>query len=497
MQPDAATAPTPSDVAIVSDSSSCLPETLLRQYDIRVVPLALLIDGELFHDGQLTPAEFRTKLETAARPPSTTAPAPGEFLESFRDLHSRGKREILCMTLSSSYSGTHSAAVNAADMALREMADLRVVVLDTGGLAMAHGLAVLAAARIVAAGGNLDEAAAEARTVAGRAHLVGALDTMLYLAKSGRVPWIVHWAASMLQIKPVLVAYDGRVRSFGRPRTMTNALTRMIRYLQPRAGAPEKLHVVVAHYDSPDRAAQLVQRVREELNPAELVVTEFTPVMSVHAGPGFVGLAFYSDSPPEPEAARAASPQTEKDAILLEKSLGDLPAPVERPEFIVLSGLPGAGKSRLADEIAARYPIAILESDQLRRALLERPAYSPMESARVFEAAHALIERLLSCGVPCLLDATNLREEHRRPLYLIAERVSARLLVVAVEAPEDVALGRLSARAAGHPSDASAAVFEKMRVEAEPIEHDHLVVDGNGDAPVEAERVVKELGARS
>jgi predicted kinase len=298
----------------------------------------------------------------------------------------------------------------------------------------------------------------------------------------------------MLQIKPVLVAYDGHVRSYGRPRTMRNALTRLVRYLEPRAGPPAKLHVAVAHYDSPERAAELAARVREELSPAELFVTEFTPVMSVHAGPGFVGLAFYSEEPPE--AAQARSPSAERDADTLEASVGDLPAAVERPAFIMLSGLPGSGKSKLAEEITRRMSLAVLESDRLRKALSARPTYTPQESARTFEAVHALLERLLRRGVPCILDATNLREEHRRSLYEIAERTNARLLVVAVETPAEVALARTSGRGAGDVSDAGPAVFEKMRADAEPIEHDHLVVDGTGDAALEAERIVEALDGR-
>jgi predicted kinase len=275
---------------------------------------------------------------------------------------------------------------------------------------------------------------------------------------------------------------------------MKNALTRLVRYLGPRAGPPENLHVAVAHYDAPERAAELAERVRAELNPAELFVTGFTPAMSVHAGPGFVGLAFYSDAPPESEPTRVHSPLAERDAAVLEAALGELTETVERPVFIMLSGLPGAGKSRLAEEVADRMPIAVIESDRLRKALVGRPTYSPMESARVFDAVHALLEGLLGRGVSCLLDATNLKEEHRRPLYEIAEGTAARLLVVAVETPAEVALARISGRGVTDMSDASPAVFEKMWAEAEPIEHDHLVVDGTGDVGVEADRVVAEVG---
>jgi predicted kinase len=361
---------------------------------------------------------------------------------------------------------------------------------------MSHGLAVLAAARAAKAGADLEAAAASAQEVARRAHLVGALDTMRYLAKSGRVPWIVHWAASALQIKPVLIARGGHVRSFGRPRTMKNALARLMRYLQARAGPPAKLHVAVAHYHARERAEELAAEVRQALNPAELIVTEFTPVMSVHAGPGFVGLAFYSEAAPEPHPARRRRSRIlEHDVGALEGALGTLPGAVEQPSLVVLSGLPGVGKTRVASEIAQRFPAAVLESDRLRKVLFERPVYSQRESGRLFRAVHELLDRLLARGVSCILDATNLRERHRQPLYEIAERNGAGMVLVAVEAPENVARARLSSRTGTDVSDADESVYEQMSREAEPITRPHLVVDGTGDPAKEAERVLARMKA--
>jgi predicted kinase len=178
---------------------------------------------------------------------------------------------------------------------------------------------------------------------------------------------------------------------------------------------------------------------------------------------------------------------------VLEKALGDLPPPVERPAFFVLSGLPGAGKTKLAGEIAARTPVAVLESDRMRKVLFGRPAYTQRESGRLFNAIHGLLDRLLAGGVPCLLDATNIIEAHRRSLYGIAERRGARLLVVSVETPHEVALSRLAAKMGDEMSDADAGIYEKMRRDYEPIAHDHLVVDGTGDAGAQAERVVAAL----
>lgn len=283
--------------AIVADSSACLPPEIIAEYGIIIVPLTFLLGGELRRDGELLSHEFYERLRESRGAPLTNAPAPGEFLEAFRKARDAGATAVLCLTLSAEFSGTHSSAKNAAEMACGELPGLDVQVTDSGGVAMVHGFGVLAAARAVRAGATLEEAAAAARDAAGRAHLVGALDTTRYLAKGGRVPWIVHWAASVLQIKPILATNGGKVGGVGRARTMARATSRLLDYMSARARPGAPLHVAVMHTGALERAQELAGRVKERFDPVELMLTEFTSVMGVHTGPGFTGLAFYSEGP--------------------------------------------------------------------------------------------------------------------------------------------------------------------------------------------------------
>jgi len=278
----------------VTDSSACLSAEIAALHRITVVSLTVAIDGEQWRDEAITGREFYDRLRLSQEAMSA-APAPGEFSEAFHGARQSGADAVLCLTLPSEYSGTYGAAVNARELVSREWPDFPVRVVDTRCMAMAHGFCVLAAARAACGGATLDETVAAAESVAKRTHLVGALETTRYLAKSGRVPWIVHWAASLLRIKPVIAASEGRIGAVGRARTIGSAIEKMLRYLEERTKPGAVLHVGVMHADAAEGASELAEAVRKRFSPVELLVTDVTSAMGVHTGPGFLGLAFYWD----------------------------------------------------------------------------------------------------------------------------------------------------------------------------------------------------------
>lgn len=283
-------------IAIVADSSACLPRDLIEHHGIAIVPLGLTIDGVLHQDGTLSNAELFRLIEASHDGPKTTTATPGAFLEAFAREQADGASAALCLTLSSTFSGTHRAAAEGARMASEKLAGFEVRVVDTGGLAMAHGFAVLRAARVADESGCLDEAAEAAARVGRASRLLGSLETLRYLVKGGRVPWVVGWAASLLRLKPVLSFDDGRASSIARPRTWASAREQMLRRMSADVRGVSSLHAAVMHVDAQDRARELAGELESRFRPQELLVTEFTSVMAAHTGPGFVGLAYYQDA---------------------------------------------------------------------------------------------------------------------------------------------------------------------------------------------------------
>ena len=188
--------------------------------------------------------------------------------------------------------------------------------------------------------------------------------------------------------------------------------------------------------------------------------------------------------------------QLVSDVERLSKSLGLLPEPAAEPALIVVSGLPGTGKTYLCSKLAERLPFVILESDALRKSLFPAPSYSAKESFQLFQAVHRLINRLLEKGISLILDATNLSERNREYLYSIADRLDVKLVLVRVEAPPEVVRQRLEERqqeGAGGNSDADWGIYRKMRSSVQRIRRNHYAVDTSRDIMPVLDKIVREV----
>jgi DegV family protein with EDD domain len=277
------------DVAIITDSSAIIPPG--NSVSARIVPLHLNIGDESFVDGTLSPDQLFAHLGRTRAPVRTAAPAPGEFLKAFLGAHATGAASALCLTLSSRYSGTHAVALTAAGLARERIPGFQVAVVDTGTIAAAHGMAVLAAAEAVAEGATVECAAGIARRNGRESMVVGAVETTRYLARSGRVPRVLAQTAELLGIKPVFSFRAGRARLVGRSRRMDEAVRRIVTYAARHARPGGT--AVVMHTRAPALAEHLEDSVRDQLAPTRLSAVEFTSVMAAHTGPGFVALAVH------------------------------------------------------------------------------------------------------------------------------------------------------------------------------------------------------------
>ena len=282
-------------VAIVTDTTACIPQEQVKRYDIEVVPVQLIFEDKAYRDGiDISPTEFYTLLRQASRLPTTSASSPDPYLEAYRKASQRAE-SILCISLSAKLSAIFNSAQLAMEMAKTALPNVAIEVIDCGTAAAAQGLVVLAAAKAAASGKNLNEAMETAKSTMSRVNLFATLDTLHYLVKGGRVPQAAALVNLLLKIKPIFTLNHGEAHTVALPRTIPSAIKRMLKMMERKVVKGQPLHVAVMHADALDKAVALRNRISSQFDCAELFITEFTPVMGVHTGPGLLGIAFYSE----------------------------------------------------------------------------------------------------------------------------------------------------------------------------------------------------------
>ena len=283
-------------VAILTDSTCCLPPELVEQYDICVVPLEIIYEGKSYRDGiDMTPGEVYKIMRKRQNMPTTSTASAGDFLNAYRRLGQEAE-SILCITLTSLQSMTFDAASAAREIAKEELRNTAVEAFDSRAVSGALGFIVLEAARVASQGANLGQAVEAARNMMGKVNFLAMLDTLYYLARLGRIARAAAWAGSLLSMKPIVEHSPaiGETTPVARPRTKTKAVERMLEIMAQRMG-DSKVHVMVHHADELEEAEKLAAEIKSRFNCLELYLTEFTPVMGVHTGPGLLAIAFYAD----------------------------------------------------------------------------------------------------------------------------------------------------------------------------------------------------------
>jgi DegV family protein with EDD domain len=275
-------------VAIVTDSAAYLPPSIIDEFGITIIPLTVIWDGESYADNvDITPKEFYTRLENSDTLPSTSQPSAAAFGESFQELLNQGK-DVIAILISSGISGT----VNSATQAQQDIGSDRIEIVDSKTAAMATGLIVLAAARKAAQGASLAEVKETAHTALKYTEVVFAVDTLEFLHKGGRIGGAKRLLGSMLNIKPILEMKDGKIDSVDQARTQKRALERLISLVQEKSQGQQPLRLAVFHSNVPKIAESLLKDAEAALSPAETFISELSPVIGTHVGPGTLAIAF-------------------------------------------------------------------------------------------------------------------------------------------------------------------------------------------------------------
>jgi len=277
-------------VKIVTDSSCDLPDELVSELGIDVVPLTIRFGSEELVDRKdLSPSEFWARCATSAELPSTAAPSPGAFEERFRQAAANGAEGVMCVVLSSKLSATGEAAQAGA----RNVADVvPVKVVDSLSVSLGHGMMAVQGAHRAAAGATLDEIVAMAEDMARRTKIFATLDTLEYLKRGGRIGAAQALLGSILSIKPCIEVVDGKVEPGPKQRTRSRSL----QWLADQVGAQKGVeNLAVLHGDAPD-VDTLLGLLDPHFPRTQIVIGQLGAVVGAHTGPRTIGVAFQSAS---------------------------------------------------------------------------------------------------------------------------------------------------------------------------------------------------------
>ena len=284
------------NVAVVCESTACIPPELARELAITVIPVPFSLGDENYLDGTtIAPSNLYERIRQTRLAPKTSPPSPGAYLESWR---ASDAPAVLTVTVNSRVSTLQRSAVMAQDLARTELPDVEVAVLDSLSAGMGQGFVAIEAARAPAAGQDLQTAIRRGERVRDAMRMLITLDTLEYVTRASRLPQVAAFVGSLIPIKPVILLSGGAVHVVARPRSRQRAIAELIDRME-REVTPGRLHVAVQHAGAAEEADRLRRSIQERFDCFELISAEYSAVIGGYAGPGLLGVAFYA----EPEAA--------------------------------------------------------------------------------------------------------------------------------------------------------------------------------------------------
>ncbi len=278
-------------VAIVTDSTVNLPQSILKDYPITVASQLVIWDNKTYLDGiDIQPAEFYTRLQTSKSMPSSSQVSPITMRDIFSGLLDQGY-EVLAIIISSHLSGTMSSAIMAKEM----LPEKPIELVDSLNASMALGFQVLMAARAAKNGATLTECKAIAEKARDQSGVFFVVDTLEFLHRGGRIGGAARLLGTALNLKPILTVDGGKIEPVARVRTQRKALEKMLNLLAEKLHSGSISRLSVLHANAASQADQLMSELVQRFHPAETIMTEVSPVIGTHTGPGTVGVAYLID----------------------------------------------------------------------------------------------------------------------------------------------------------------------------------------------------------
>lgn len=279
---------------VVTGSAAQVPPEIADQLGMVILPLTIILEGKEYLDGiDLSPGDLYRKMRTQKIEVKTAAPNVGQYYTCFKRIINQQGSDVLCISLSGKLSSDYNAAVEAAKMLSDEYPRNKVVVFDSLRAAAPQGLLAIEAAKRLQAGETIEDVFQYLLDARHRSGLIAALDSLDYLAQGGRIGKAAYLVGSALKTIPILTINDeGIVTPCTIIRKKGNIIPSIISTLAKKTVGFKELKLSVMHADAIEQAEALRLSLNHLYPSLEIPISEFTPVMGAHAGPGLIGLGY-------------------------------------------------------------------------------------------------------------------------------------------------------------------------------------------------------------
>jgi DegV family protein with EDD domain len=282
-------------VAIVTDSTACIPESIRNALNIHWLPYYIHRGQEALRDlVTITPRDFYEWLPTAEEIPQTACPGSGEYVAMYEKLAKEdGVQEIVSIHMTSKGSGAYQAARTAQEMVKESIPDLLVEVVDTLNVSMCHGWMVIESARAALDGQSVTQILDRIKEMIPVTKMLQTADTLKYLYLGGRIGKATHLAGSLLNLKPLISMEEGVIVPVGIARSRKRAYQMMADRVETAVGHLGKIKIAYVHAAALEETEKIKELVEKRMTVVESIVAELTPALGVHTGPGTAGLCYY------------------------------------------------------------------------------------------------------------------------------------------------------------------------------------------------------------
>ncbi len=282
------------EIRFVADTTANMPPDFARQFDVKLAPIYVIFGDKSYKEiSEMSIAEFHARLAeikaTGGAMPTSSQPSPADFAEIYNELIREGAKHIISIHVTAKSSGT----VNSANLAKGMVSGAEIHVIDSGTTTMLIGYMIEEASK---AGNQIDAALAAVERVKANSSLYFTVTELEHLEASGRTTGHDQVVQAEIKIKPVIGVLDGVPKVVSPERTQSAAINKVIELTKTAMAGKKIKGVTVVHGNAMDRAEALKARAPSELGyTGKIYVTDFGPGLTVHFGPGLLGLAVYGE----------------------------------------------------------------------------------------------------------------------------------------------------------------------------------------------------------